>query len=161
MKDKLNVLFLCTGNSARSILGEYLLRRIGDQRFETYSAGTVPTGKVNAFALRVLRELYHIDATGARSKSTDEYKDFHFDFVITVCDNARESCPVWPGQPIVAHWGVPDPALATGTDAEIFEEFRRTALLLQRRIELFCALPFDKLDRLRLEKLTREIGQRN
>jgi arsenate reductase len=161
MNDKLKVLFLCTGNSARSILGEYLLRRIGGQRFETYSAGTIPTGKVNPFALRALRDLYHIDAAGARSKSTDESKDFEFDFVITVCDNARESCPVWPGQPIIAHWGVADPALATGTDAQIFEGFRRAALLLQRRIEVFCALPFDKLDRLRLEKLTRDIGQRN
>lgn len=157
--DEMRVLFLCTGNSARSIFGEFLLRRIGGDRFETYSTGTVPVGQVNPYALQVLKELYHIDAEAARSKSTDEVIDLKFDFVITVCDNARESCPVWPGQPIIAHWGVPDPALATGTDAEIFEEFRRAALLLQRRIELFCSLPFDKLDRLRLEQLTQDIGR--
>jgi len=156
--DKMRVLFLCTGNSARSILGEYLLRRIGGGRFETYSAGTVPAGKVNPFAVRVLRELYHIDASEARSKSWEEFKDFDFDFVITVCDKAAESCPIWPGQPIIAHWGAPDPALATGDEATIFEEFRKAALLLRRRIELFCSLPFDKLDRLRLEALTKDIG---
>jgi arsenate reductase (thioredoxin) len=153
------VLFLCTGNSARSIFGEYLLRRIGQDRFETYSAGSYPTGKVNPFALRVLTELYHIDASEARSKSWEEYEDVKFDFVITVCDNARESCPVWPGQPIVAHWGVPDPALAIGTYEEIFRQFLQTARLLQRRIELFCSLPFEKLDRLKLAKITQDIGQ--
>jgi arsenate reductase len=153
------VLFLCTGNSARSIFAEYLLRRIGQDRFETYSAGSFPTGRVNPLALRVLTELYHIDASEARSKSWEEYKNVKFDFVITVCDNARESCPVWPGQPIVAHWGVPDPALAEGTDEEIFRQFRQAATLLQRRIELFCSLPFEKLDRLKLAKLTQDIGQ--
>jgi arsenate reductase len=153
------VLFLCTGNSARSIFAEYLLRRIGQDRFETYSAGSFPTGSVNPLALRVLTELYHIDASEARSKSWEEYKNVKFDFVITVCDNARESCPVWPGQPIVAHWGVPDPALAEGTDEEIFRQFRQAATLLQRRIELFCSLPFEKLDRLKLAKLTQDIGQ--
>src|SRR5215471_16101823 len=118
MKTGKKVLFLCTGNSARSILAEYLLRRIGHGRFEVYSAGTQPAGKVNPLALRVLKELYHVDASGARSKSTDEFQKMNFDFVITVCDNARESCPVWPGQPIIAHWGVPDPALATGNESE-------------------------------------------
>jgi arsenate reductase len=151
-------LFLCTGNSARSIFAEYLLRRTGDGRFEVYSAGSFPTGKVNPYALRVLKEMYHIDASNARSKSWEEYKDVKFDFVITVCDNARESCPVWPGQPIIAHWGVPDPALAIGTDEQILREFKQAAMLLQRRIELFCALPLEKLDRLKLEKLTQEIG---
>jgi len=159
MNETMRVLFLCTGNSARSIFGEYLLRRIGQGRFETFSAGTEPTGQVNPFALLVLRELYHISANDARSKSWEEFKDVRFDFVITVCDNARESCPVWPGQPIIAHWGLSDPALAVGTDPEIFQEFRRAANHLQRRIELFCALPFDKLDRLRLEKLTQDIGR--
>ena len=154
------ILFLCTGNSARSILSEYLIRRLGGEGFESYSAGSFPTGKVNRFALRVLKELYHIDASEARSKSWEEYKNVEFDFVITVCDNARESCPVWPGQPIVAHWGVPDPALATGTEEQVFKEFRHAALLLKRRIELFCSLPFDKLDRLKLTKLTQDIGKR-
>ena len=153
------ILFLCTGNSARSIFGEYLIRRLGGGRFESYSAGTEPTGRVNPFAIRVLHELYHIDASAARSKSCDEYQNIEFDFVITVCDNARETCPVWPGQPIVAHWGVPDPALAVGTDEQVFREFKQTAFHLQRRIELFCSLPFDKLDRLKLTALTRDIGK--
>ena len=159
MNNAKKVLFLCTGNSARSILAEYLLKRIGQSRFEVFSAGTYPVGEVNPLALRVLKELYHIDASDARSKSTEEFKDSDFDFVITVCDNARETCPVWPGQPIVAHWGVADPAFAPGDESERFRVFRQTALVLQRRIELFCALPLDKLDRLKLEQLTREIGE--
>jgi arsenate reductase len=159
MTEPKRVLFLCTGNSARSIFAEYLLRRIGQDRFKTYSAGSFPTGKVNPFATRVLAELYHIDASDARSKSWEEYEDVQFDFVITVCDNARESCPVWPGQPIVAHWGIPDPALAAGTDEEVFRQFRLAAVQLQRRIELFCSLPFDRLDRLKLAKLTQDIGK--
>lgn len=159
MGDLRRILFLCTGNSARSIFAEYLLTRVGQHRFEVYSAGSDPTGVVNPFALRVLRDLYHIDVTDARSKSWEEYKDVKFDFVITVCDNARESCPIWPGQPIIAHWGVPDPALATGTEEEIFRLFRNAALQLQRRIELFCSLPFDRLDRLKLQKLTQDIGK--
>src|ERR1051325_4148772 len=160
MSDKrpYKILFLCTGNSARSILAEYLIKRTARDKFESYSAGSFPTGKVNPYALRVLKELYHIDASDARSKSWEEYQSREFDFVITVCDNARESCPYWPGQPIIAHWGVPDPALATGSDEEVFRDFKKAALVLQRRIELFCSLPFDKLDRLKLEKLTRDIG---
>lgn len=159
MTSSKRVLFLCTGNSARSIFAEYLLRRVGQGRFEVYSAGSNPTGTVNPYAVRVLRDLYHIDASDARSKPWDVYEDIEFDFVITVCDNARESCPVWPGQPIVAHWGVPDPALATGTDEEIVRQFKQSAMHLQRRIDLFCALPMEKLDRLKLEKLTRDIGK--
>jgi len=152
------ILFLCTGNSARSIIAEYLLRRCAEGRFETYSAGSYPTGTVNPYALRVLKELYHTDASEARSKPWDEYEGVEFDFVITVCDNARESCPIWPGQPIVAHWGIPDPALATGTDDEKFRQLRYAAIQLQRRIDLFCSLPFEKLDRLKLQKLTEDIG---
>ena len=153
------VLFLCTGNSARSIFAEFLLRRIGQNRFEVHSAGTQPAGRVNPLAIQVLKDLYHIDASEARSKSTDEYLNVDFDFVITVCDNARESCPIWPGQPIVAHWGVPDPALAIGDEQERRRQFKQAALALQRRIELFCALPMEKLDRLKLAELTRDIGQ--
>ena len=153
------VLFLCTGNSARSIFGEYLLRRAGGDRFETFSAGSFPTGKVNPFAIRVLKDLYHIDASVARSKSWEEFGDLEFDFVITVCDNARESCPVWPGQPIVAHWGVPDPALANGTDEEKQRQFKQAAQVLARRIDLFCALPIEKLERLRLKTLVEEVGK--
>jgi arsenate reductase len=154
-----NILFLCTGNSARSILAEYLIRRISQNHFQSYSAGSFPTGKVNPYALQVLKELYHIDASEARSKSWDEFEGVEFDFVITVCDNARETCPVWPGQPIIAHWGVPDPTLATGSDEQIFREFKQAAITLQRRIDLFCSLPFDKLDRLKLERLTKDIGK--
>jgi arsenate reductase (thioredoxin) len=159
MGEPKRVLFLCTGNSARSIFAEYLMRRTCRDRYETYSAGSFPTGQVNPFALRVLKELYHFDTSAARSKSWEEYKDLKFDLVVTVCDNARESCPIWPGQPIVAHWSIDDPALATGTDEEIFQQFKQTAIKLQRRIDLFCSLPFEKLDRLMLTKLTQDIGQ--
>ena len=154
------LLFLCTGNSARSIFGEYLLRRIAGNRFEVFSAGSFPTGKVNPYAVRVLKDLYHIDASEARSKSWEEFEGTEFDFVITVCDNARESCPVWPGQPIIAHWGSPDPALTKGPDEQIYLEFKRVAFQIQRRIELFTSLPFEKLGRLKLEALTKDIGQK-
>ncbi len=150
-------LFLCTGNSARSIFGEYLLRRLGGSRFETYSAGSFPTGVVNPFALRVLNEVYGIDATAARSKSWEELADTEFDFVFTVCDNARETCPIWSGQPIVAHWGVPDPALAHGTDEEKLKQFKQAASIMSRRISLFCDLPLEKLDKLRLAALVQDI----
>jgi len=151
------VLFLCTGNSARSIFGEYLLRRVGRDRFETCSAGSFPTGKVNPFAIQVLKDVYHIDASTARSKSWEEFGQVEFDFVITVCDNARESCPVWPGQPIVAHWGMTDPALAEGSNEERLSQFKQAAQTLAHRIGLFCALPIEKLDRLRLKTLLEDI----
>ena len=154
------ILFLCTGNSARSILGEYLLKRMGGKQFEAFSAGSFPTGKVNPLAVQVLSDIYHIDASGARSKSWEEFADVEFDFVITVCDNARETCPIWPGQPIIAHWGSPDPALAEGTDEQKYQVFKQVALQIRRRIELFCALPIDKLDRLKLAQLTRDIGSK-
>lgn len=158
----LKVLFLCTGNSARSILAEYFLRKTGGGRFEAYSAGSNPKGQVHPLALRLLREVYKIDANdlrGARSKSWEEFQDVQFDFVITVCDNARESCPYWPGQPIVAHWGVPDPADFEGPEEEHYALFKEAGRVLARRIELFCNLPFEKLDHLRLEQMTREIGE--
>src|ERR1700681_2136808 len=107
---RFKVLFLCTGNSARSILAEYLMRKTDGRRFEPFSAGSNPKGQVHPLALRLLKEVYKIDASDARSKSWDEYQDVAFDFVVTVCDNAREACPISPGQPIVAHWGVQDPA---------------------------------------------------
>ena len=151
-------LFLCTGNSARSILGEYLLRRVGGPRFEVYSAGSFPTGKVNPLAIQVLKDIYNIDASAARSKSWDEFKDVQFDFVVTVCDNARETCPLWPGQPIVAHWSSPDPAAVEGSDAEKYRAFKDVAFQINRRLQLFTALPFGKLDRLKLAAATEEIG---
>jgi arsenate reductase len=153
-------LFLCTGNSARSILGEYLLRRLGGSRFEVFSAGSFPTGKVNPFAIQVLKDVYNIDASDARSKSMEEFKDVEFDFVVTVCDNARESCPVWPGQPIVAHWGSPDPAAVQGSDADKYRAFKDVALQINRRLQLFTSLPLDKLDQLKLAAAIQEIGSK-
>lgn len=151
-------LFLCTGNSARSILGEYLLRRLGGSRFQVFSAGSFPTGKVNPFAIQVLKDVYNIDASDARSKSWEEFNDIEFDFVVTVCDNARESCPVWPGQPVVAHWGSPDPAAVEGSDEEKYRAFKEVALEIDRRLQLFASLPMDKLDRHKLAAAIQEIG---
>ena len=139
------VLILCTGNSARSILGEYLLRLKGRGRFEAHSAGAKPTGAVNPLALWVLKDRYNIDAGDARSKSWDEFKGVKFDFVITVCDSAREACPVWPGHPILAHWGSPDPAAVTGTEEEKYRSFVTVASQIARRVDLFCAFPDAKL----------------
>lgn len=139
------VLILCTGNSARSVLGEYLLRAKGKGRFEVHSAGSKPTGRVNPLAVRTLWEKYGVDASEARSKSWDEFRDVKFDFVITVCDNAKEACPVWPGQPMVAHWGSPDPAGAEGSDEEKYRVFVNVASQIARRVELFCAFPDEKL----------------
>ena len=153
-----NFLFLCTGNSARSIFGEYLLRHLGGSRFQVFSAGSFPTGIVNPFAIQVLKDVYNIDASDARSKSWEEFKDVEFDFVVTVCDHARESCPVWPGQPIVGHWGSPDPAAVDGSDSEKYRAFREVAFEINRRLQLFTSLPLDKLDRVKLAAAIREIG---
>jgi protein-tyrosine-phosphatase len=110
-----------------------------------FSAGSHPSGRVNPLAVRVLREKYGLDAGGARSKSWDEFKNVQFDFVITVCDNAKESCPVWPGQPVIAHWGSPDPAEAEGTEEEKYRLFVSVASQIARRVDLFCAFPDEKL----------------
>ena len=144
-KAPLKVLILCTGNSARSILGEYLLREKGRGRFDAVSAGAKPTGRVNPLAVRVLREKYQIDASAARSKSWDEFRDVKFDFVITVCDHAREMCPIWPGVPVLAHWGSPDPAAVEGTEEQKYRAFVQVASQIARRSELLCALPEAKL----------------
>ena len=151
-------LFLCTGNSARSIIGEYLLRRLGGSRFQVFSAGAFPTGKVNPLAIQVLKEVYNLDASQARSKSWEEFNDVEFDFVVTVCDNARETCPIWPGQPIVAHWSSPDPVAVEGTDAEKYRAFKDVAFQINRRLELFTSLPLDKLDGRKLAAAIQEIG---
>ena len=151
-------LFLCTGNSARSIIGEYLLRRLGGERFQVFSAGAFPTGKVNPLAIQVLKDFYDTDASDARSKSWEEFNDVEFDFVVTVCDNARESCPVWPGQPIVAHWSSPDPAAVEGSDEEKYRAFKEVAFQINRRLQLFTSLPLEKLDRLELIKAMQVIG---
>jgi len=149
----IKVLILCTGNSARSIIGEYLLRKKGKGRFEVHSAGAKPSGTVNPLALWVLKEKYDIDAGDARSKSWDEFRDVRFDFIITVCDNARESCPVWPGQPVLAHWGSPDPAALEGTLDQKRWLFIQVASQIARRIELLCALPDAELKKIQLDQI--------
>jgi protein-tyrosine-phosphatase len=157
-----NVLFLCTGNSARSILAEAILNRVGQGRFHGYSAGSHPNGKVNPHALELLRRL-GFDTAGLRSKPWDEFAapgapDLHF--VFTVCDNAAgEVCPVWPGRPMTAHWGMPDPAAVQGTELEIANAFRETFRGLERRIQMFTSLPIASLDRLSLNEKIREIGR--
>ena len=139
------ILVLCTGNSARSILGEYLLRHYGRGRFEAFSAGSKPTGRVNPLAVRVLRENYDLDASAARSKPWDEFREVKLDFVITVCGNASEACPLWLGGGVRAHWGSPDPAAVEGTEEEKHRAFVRVAEQIARRAEAFCALPEAKL----------------
>lgn len=155
-----SILFLCTGNSARSVIAEYLIRIVAPGQFVSYSAGSDPAGEVNPLTLRVLSEVHRIDASDAKSKSWDRYRETeaHFDFVITVCDHAKETCPVWPGQPVVAHWGSLDPAAVEGTEEEKFEAFKKVSFEIRRRLELFTSLPFEKLDRMRLQQLTSEIG---
>jgi arsenate reductase len=155
---RFKILFLCTGNSARSILAEYFLRRLDPVHFEAFSAGANPKGRVNPYVLELLKDGYRIDASDARSKPWEEFRGVKFDFVITVCDNARESCPVWPGQPIMAHWGSRDPDSVEGTEQEKRKVVKQVAVEIYRRIGLFTALPLASLDRLRLEKLTRSIG---
>jgi arsenate reductase len=150
------VLILCTGNSARSIIAEYLLRAKGKGRFESYSAGAKPTGKVNPLALWVLKEYYAIDASDARSKSWDEFKDVKFDFVITVCDNAKESCPVFLGHPTTAHFSSPDPAESQGTEEEKKRLFVQVASQISRRLDLFVSLPDNQLEPIRI----RQIGEK-
>ena len=159
-KTRFTILFLCTGNSARSIFAEYLLKKIAPVRFETYSAGASPKPPPHPLALEILREDFKIDASDACSKSWDEFKEIPFDFVVTLCDNARETCPVWPGRPILSHWGSPDPAAVEGSDAEKRRAFWQVAQQIRRRLELLASLPFDKLDVLRLDAATREIGLR-
>lgn len=160
----LNVLFLCTGNSARSILAEALINHptIGQGKFRGYSAGSHPKGQVHPLALEMLRE-NRLPVEGFRSKSWEEFAKpsappLHF--VFTVCDQAAaEECPVWPGQPMTAHWGVPDPAVAHGSDAEKRRAFREAFLVLRRRIELFASLPLDKLTKLALQERLHDIGR--
>ncbi len=157
----LNVLFLCTGNSARSILAEAILNHVGAGRFRAFSAGSHPTGAVNPYALDLLERM-RIDAHGARSKSWDEFAlpgAPRLDFVFTVCDNAAgEMCPVWPGQPVTAHWGVEDPAAAQGDEIAKTMAFRRAFNVLDHRIRAFASLPLATLDRQRLTARLREIG---
>ncbi len=156
-----NVLFLCTGNSARSILAECILNRMGEARFEGYSAGSFPKGQVNPLTLKLLAE-QGFATTGLRSKSWDEFAAPNapaMDFVFTVCDQAAgETCPVWLGHPITAHWGVPDPAAVDGSEAERMLAFREAFRMLERRIQLFLTIRFKELDRRSIERQVAEIG---
>ncbi len=163
MGDKVyNVLFLCTANSARSILGEAILNKIGSDRFKAYSAGSQPRGEVNSYAIRTLETLGY-DTGEARSKSWDEFAAEgapEMDFVFTVCDSAAaETCPVWPGQPMTAHWGIPDPAAQEGSEAEIGAAFMDAYRMLERRISVFASLPMQSIDKLAIKKKIDAIGQ--
>jgi arsenate reductase (thioredoxin) len=157
-----NVLFLCTGNSARSIMAEAILDRLGAEKFRAYSAGSHPKGGVNPQAAALLDSLGY-DTSGFRSKSWDEFARPGapaLDFVFTVCDNAAgEACPFWPGQPMTAHWGVPDPAAATGSPAEVALAFKDTYRMLHQRIAAFTSLPIRGLDQLSLQSKLKEIGR--
>lgn len=160
-EDPYNVLFLCTGNSARSILAEALMNRLGAPRFRAFSAGSDPKGQVNPHSIALLKSLnYKTD--GFRSKSWDEFAAPgapQLDFVFTVCDNAaNEVCPIWPGQPMSAHWGVPDPAAAEGSEAVIAQAFADAYRMLQNRISVFVNLPMSSVDRLSLQKRLDDIG---
>jgi arsenate reductase len=157
-----NILVLCTGNSARSIIGEALFNTMGAGRFKAYSAGSHPTGRVNPFAIEQVQALgYPVE--NLRSKSWDEFAQPgapELDFVITVCDKAAgEVCPFWPGQPVTAHWGFPDPAAVEGTDEQKRAVFAQTLRQIRNRVQLFLSLPIETLDRMAIEKKVRAIGQ--
>lgn len=163
MSDQIyNVLFLCTGNSARSILAEAILNRVGAGRFKAFSAGSHPKGVVHPYSLQLLKNLNY-DTSFARSKDWEEFAvpgTPEMNFVFTVCDNAaNESCPVWPGQPMTAHWGVPDPAAVEGTDAEKHLAFADAYRMLNNRISIFVSLPMNTVDKLALQKRLDEIGR--
>jgi arsenate reductase (thioredoxin) len=157
-----NVLFLCTGNSARSIIAEAILNRIGAGKFKAYSAGSQPKGRVNPHAVQLLKSLGY-DTSAYRSKSWSVFAQPpapKLDFIFTVCDNAAgEACPVWPGQPMTAHWGIPDPAEATGSDAEIALAFKDAYRMLHQRITTFAALSIPSLDQLSLQRRLDEIAR--
>ena len=162
MKDHYNVLFLCTGNSARSIMAEAILKRKGVPKFTAYSAGSHPKSQVHPAALKQLQDV-RLPVAGLRSKAWDEFAKPgapELDFVFTVCDNAaKEVCPVWPGQPMTAHWGVPDPAAVAGTPEQIARAFRDAFIMLERRISLFVCLPLKSLDSLAIKKEIDRIGR--
>ncbi len=157
-----NVLFLCTHNSARSIIAECIMNRLGAGKFKAYSAGSQPRGQVHPFALDLLGQLKY-DTSGLRSKSWEEFTAPgapELDFVFTVCDDAaNETCPVWPGQPMSAHWGIPDPSRAGGTEAQRRYAFADTHRMMQQRISIFVSLPLAAIDRLSLQTQLDEIGR--
>jgi arsenate reductase len=161
MKGRYNVLFLCTGNSARSIMAEAIMKKKGFPTFTAYSAGSHPKGAVRPEAIHQI-EVAKLPATGLRSKDWEEFAKLgapKLDFVFTVCDNAaKEVCPVWPGQPMTAHWGVPDPAAVEGSPEKIEKAFRNAFIMLDRRISLFLSLPLESLDKLAIKKEIDRIG---
>ena len=163
MQGRYNVLFLCTGNSARSIMAEAILNRKGRPNFIAYSAGSHPKAAIHPAALRQL-EIAKLPTTGLHTKSWDEFAKPgapHLDFVFTVCDNAaKEVCPIWPGQPMTAHWGIPDPAVVEGSQEEIHRAFLDAFTILDRRISLLLALPLSSLDKLAIKKEIDQIGQK-
>lgn len=163
MERRYNVLFLCTGNSARSIMAEAILNHKGTPHFKAYSAGSLPSGFVRPEALKLIEQA-RLPVNGLRSKSWDEFAKPgapKLDFVFTVCDNAaKEVCPIWPGQPMTAHWGVPDPAALNGSRDEIDKAFRDAFMILDRRIGLFLCLPLSSLDALAIQKNIDAIGRR-
>lgn len=164
MNDKTyNVLILCTGNSARSIIAEALINHWGKDKFKAYSAGSFPTGKVNPWALEILKRMRILPVEEPRSKSWNEFSKpdaAHMDFIFTVCDNAAgEVCPIWPGQPMTAHWGVEDPAAVTGSDTDKINAFRTAFRELENRIKIFTSLPIAQLDKARLQKQLDDIGK--
>ena len=162
MSEPLNILFLCTGNSARSILAEAILNHVGKDRFRAYSAGSHPAGKVNPFAIELLKR-QGLEVADLRSKSWDEFAAPgapEIDFVFTVCDNAAgEVCPIWPGQPITAHWGIEDPAAVAGSDEEKRRAFSKAFAEMNRRISLFVSLPLAKLDTMAIRRELDSIGR--
>jgi len=156
----LNILFLGSGNSARSIFAEYLIRKLGKEKFTSFSAGINPEQEINPYVVRVLKELYKIDALDARPKSWDEFKDASLDFIITSSEHAKGHTPpwTWTGNPIIAHWSTPDPEHFSGSEKDTFNYFWKVSQLIYRRVDLLCNLSVDKLDHLRLEQATRNIA---
>ena len=156
----LNILFLGSGNSARSILAEYLIHKLGKGKFTPYSAGINPEQEINPYVLRVLKDLYKVDASDARPKSWDEFKNFSFNFIITSSEHVKGQAPpwTWTGHPIIAHWSTPDPEHFSGSEQDTFNHFWKVSQLIYRRVDLLCNLSIDKLDRLRLEQATSNIA---
>ena len=159
MRPRFRVLFLCTRNADRSIFAEFLLRAIGGESFEVYSGGGNPAGEVHPLVLQILKDVFQIDPSGAASKSWREFAGIHFDFVITVCDDAREACLVFPGEPVTAHWSFEDPERFRDNPQEKHDRYVQTAFQVKRRIELFTSIPMEKLDHLQRELHARDGGE--
>ena len=156
--ERFRILFLCTWNAARSIFAEYLLRDLGSNRFDTFSAGVKPRGEVSLVTLKILKEKFRIDASDARSKSWEEFKDSHLDFIVSVSEQAEETSHAFPDKPILAHWPYDDPSLVQGSPEQIESAYFQTASRIRYRLQLFNNLSFDKLDRLRIELKMKELA---